>query len=117
MTGWEYGLPGVPPDDVQGVVQHTTSPQLDAFPNGSIDPVTDTRMDKIPARALLAVGRALKHGMKYEVGRPDNWRGVPAEVHLNHAMRHIALHTTGDTSDDHIGHALTRVLMWGELSL
>jgi hypothetical protein len=91
--------------------------EIETLKNGARNPVIDTRMDKIPPLALLAVGRALKHGMKYEADRPDNWRGVPAHEHLNHALRHIALWQSGDTSDDHVSHILSRMMMWGELVL
>ena len=75
------------------------SQDLEILPGGAVNPVVDTRMDKIPPLALLRIGRVLKHGMKYERGRPDNWRGVPAEEHLNHALRHLALWQSGDATD------------------
>jgi len=83
--------------------------------NGCVDPIVDTRMDKLPPLALLAVGRTMKEGMKYEEERPDNWRGIPPASHLNHALRHVAMWQSGDRSEDHVAHAMTRMLMWGEL--
>lgn len=82
---------------------------------GALNPVISTRMDKLPWLALIRAAEAMKHGMKYEALTPDNWRGVPPEEHLNHALRHIALHQAGDDSEDHVGHALNRILMWGDL--
>lgn len=41
---------------------------------------------------------------------PDNWRRLPTEDHINHALSHIYGHLAGDTSDDHLGHAATRLL-------
>ena len=90
---------------------------IETLENGSVNPTIDTRLDKLPAEAMFRIGQTLKHGMKYEEGRPDNWRGVPAGEHLNHALRHLMLHQDGDTSEDHVGHIMTRMLMWGELSL
>lgn len=87
------------------------------MPTGSVDPQTDTRMDKLPMLALLEAARALRHGMKYERAKPDNWRGVPAEAHLDHALRHIALYQSGDRSEQHVGHAISRLMMWGELCI
>ena len=87
------------------------------YENGSIDPVIDTRMDKLPPLALLEAARALAGGMKYEEHKRNNWRGVPAEQHLNHSLRHIRLHQSGDASEPHIGHAVSRLLMWAELEL
>ena len=88
---------------------------IEQLEGGFCDPVTDTRMDKLPWAAILRAARAMKHGMKYEADKPDNWRGVPAERHLDHALRHVALWQSGDRSEDHVGHALNRFLMWGEL--
>jgi hypothetical protein len=82
---------------------------------GVLNPVVDTRMDKLPARALLAAARVLKEGMKYERNVPDNWRRVPAEEHLNHALRHIMLHQAGDDGEAHVAHAVARILMWAEM--
>lgn len=41
---------------------------------------------------------------------PDNWRRLPVEDHINHALAHIFGHQAGDRSDDHLGHAATRLL-------
>ena len=89
---------------------------IETLPSGALNPVIDTRMDLLPPRALLAAARALKGGMKYDK-RPENWRGVPACEHLNHALRHIMLHQAHDDGEDHIGHTVSRILMWAELSL
>jgi len=83
--------------------------------NGAANPVIDTRMDKLPWMAVLKVGRTLKEGMKYERDIKDNWKLVPANEHLNHALRHIANYQSGDRTEDHVGHAATRILMWAEL--
>ena len=91
--------------------------KIETLATGAVNPVVDTRMDKLPPRALLRAGQVLKAGMKYEQDRPDNWRGVPPEEHLNHALRHVMLHAAGDTSEDHVGHVIGRILMWGELTL
>ncbi len=91
-------------------------PKIEKLKNGASNPVIDTRLDKLPWKAVLAVGRTLKEGMKYEKELQDNWRRVPAEEHLNHALRHIANYQAGDRSEDHTGHAATRILMWAELT-
>src|SRR5262245_38136020 len=62
----------------------------------------------LPASALLSVARILKDGAdKYG---PDNWRSIPRHEHLNHCLAHVLAHLAGDSSDDHLGHAATRLL-------
>ena len=78
-------------------------------------PWLDRVLERKP-RALLKAAKAMKHGMKYERGEGENWRGVPAEIHLDHALRHIALWKQGHRSEDHVGHIGNRMLMWGELT-
>jgi len=90
---------------------------IETLANGSVNPVIPARMDLIPPRALLRIGETLDHGFKYEKKKPGNWRGVPAAEHLNHALHHIAQFQAGDRFEDHVGHALTRMMMWGELVL
>lgn len=79
-------------------------------------PEVAERMDKLPPKALLRAAHAMGLGMKYE--NPDgwaHWRTQEPAYHLNRALRHIALHLSGDNGEDHVGHAVSRILMWGEL--
>lgn len=77
------------------------------------------RMDLLPFRGLLLAARAMGHGVaqgyETEDGEYVHWRTQQAGYHLNRALRHIALYQAGDTSEEHVGHALNRLLMWGEL--
>lgn len=58
---------------------------------------------------LLTIGRVLKEGAdKYEA---NNWRLIPQESHLNHAIIHYIAYVLGDESDDHLAHFATRVMM------
>ena len=90
---------------------------VDRFENGSIDPKIDTAMDLIPPRALLAAGKTLFDGLKYEADKKDNWHGIPGGRHLNHALRHIAMYQAGDRDEDHLGHALVRLMFWVDLEI
>lgn len=42
---------------------------------------------------------------------PNNWRKIPQEDHLNHALIHLYAYDRGDTSDNHLDHFLARVMM------
>ena len=84
----------------------------------NVPPAVEERMDKLPPLGLLRAARAMGHGM--EQGYEDDegwahWRTQDAAYHLNRALRHIALHLSGDTAEDHVGHAISRMLMWGDM--
>lgn len=61
------------------------------------------------AEMVITIAKVLKYGAdRYE---PNNWRLIPQEDHINHALIHIIAHLMGDTQDDHIDHALCRLMM------
>lgn len=51
--------------------------------------------------------------MEYGIGRYklNNWRLIPEEEHLNHALTHLFMAEIGNTDDDHIAHFYTRIMM------
>lgn len=69
-------------------------------------------MEQLEAHAIkrmIAIAKVLKCGAdRYE---PNNWRLIPQEDHINHALIHIIAHLMGDTQDDHMDHALCRLMM------
>lgn len=65
-------------------------------------------MDKY-SNALMQIAKVLEYGAsRYS---PNNWRLIPEEDHLNHALIHLYALEEGDTQDDHLGHFLTRIMM------
>lgn len=86
------------------------------------DPITGAkqshspyRLDLIPALSLFDVAAVLSAGAeKYGV---DNWRGIPVNEHINHALVHIYAYLSGDTQDNHLGHAACRMMMAHEQQL
>jgi hypothetical protein len=61
----------------------------------------------IPAEALLRLSQVCAEGaLKYA---RNNWRRISFEDHLSHALEHVFLYMNGDRSEDHMGHALTRL--------
>ena len=60
-------------------------------------------------KQLTRIGKVLQYG----AGRyaANNWRLIPQEEHINHALIHIIAHLAGDTQDDHLDHALCRLMM------
>lgn len=66
------------------------------------------RADLLPAHALLAIAAVMKVGC--EKYGEDNWHSITAAENINHAMIHLLALRAGDTTDDHLEHAATRIL-------
>lgn len=66
----------------------------------------------IPTSAIFDAAKVLKYGAdKYgETFEDRNYTKIPSIDHLNHALQHIYAHLAGDTQDDHLGHALVRLM-------
>jgi hypothetical protein len=58
---------------------------------------------------IIRIGTVLKEGA--EKYKPNNWRLIPQEEHLNHALIHIVAAIAGDGQDEHIDHAMCRLMM------
>ena len=60
-------------------------------------------------KALIDIAKVLQEGAsKY---KPNNWRLIPEEEHLNHALIHYLAWKLGDTQDDHLQHCMCRLMM------
>ena len=66
------------------------------------------RFDLLDGKALSGLARVLAEGA--EKYAPNNWRLIPLQDHLNHAMMHIFAYLAEDTQDEHLEHALTRLM-------
>lgn len=80
--------------------------------NGAKQSHTDLRFDLIPPEELATIAKILGQGaVKYG---DYNWHGITTESNLNHAIQHIYAWLSGDRTDDHLGHAATRLMfaMW-----
>lgn len=65
--------------------------------------------DALASRAIFHLAEVLGYGAaKYT---RNNWRAVPTEEHLNHMLTHCFAYLSGDTQDDHLGHAFCRAHM------
>lgn len=60
-------------------------------------------------KSILDIGKVLQYGA--ERYAPNNWRLIPREEHLNHALIHLVALLAGDTQDDHKEHAMCRLHM------
>lgn len=67
------------------------------------------RFDKLDTKAMFDLTRVLHEGaVKY--GEDENWRLIETESHLNHALIHIFAFMAGDKQDDHLSHAMCRLM-------
>ena len=67
------------------------------------------RFDLVTPIGLRRVAEAYGEGAsKYPLG---NWtKGIPESSLVQHAQAHIAAYMMGDTSEDHIGHAIWNLM-------
>src|SRR3972149_4455411 len=77
---------------------------------GGVAGKIEYRCDLLDPIAILNIAHIMYEGDSK--GRaPDGWRKLPASTHINHALTHLMLHMAGSKTEDHIGRALTRVMM------
>lgn len=76
---------------------------------GGMGSKLDYRFDLIDGPAMFRLARVLDYGAKRYA--PDNWRKVTEREHVNHLLVHAYAWLSGDESDDHLGHMLTRAMM------
>ena len=59
--------------------------------------------------AIVEIAKVLQEGAtKYEA---NNWRLIPQEEHINHALIHYLAYLMGDTQDEHLAHCMCRLMM------
>lgn len=66
-------------------------------------------IEKNPIQIFIRISKVLQEGQ--ERYAPNNWRLIPQEEHINHALIHLFAAELGDTQDNHIDHALCRLMM------
>lgn len=85
--------------------------------NGGKQHFRPYRMQAIPPKAIMAVGKVRYEGHDIHGYEDDNYKSIPLEDHLGRALSHIFSYLDGDTSNDHLSHAACRLLMALELEL
>ena len=66
----------------------------------------------LPISALFDAAKVAKYGAdKYgETFERRNYTKISTNDHLNHAIQHIYAFLAGDKQDDHLGHAIVRLM-------
>jgi hypothetical protein len=86
------------------------SPDKDTVVNdkGAKQSKIDCLWTDFPPEVLVKLAQTSKQGAtKYGL---DNWRDIPQSDHINHALTHVFMHLTGDTSEAHLLHATCRLI-------
>jgi len=80
--------------------------------NGGKQSDTPYGFHLLPCSALFDAARVAKYGAdKYgETFDKRNYTKIDTVEHLNHAVQHIYAFLAGDTQDDHLGHAIVRLM-------
>lgn len=81
--------------------------------NGAKHSKIPYRMDLIWPNALLALARIFGEGAKTH--GETNYRNLDKNIVYNHLMTHLVQWKSGDQSEEHLAHALCRLVMLMEL--
>jgi len=80
--------------------------------NGGKQSDTPYGFHLLPISALFDAAKVAKYGAdKYgETFENRNYTKIDEKEHLNHAIQHIYAFLFGDRQDDHLGHAIVRLM-------
>jgi len=63
---------------------------------------------EIDPKAMFAMAKVMAEGLENHAR--GGWRKVPLEKHINNALSHIYAFLAGDGQDEHLAHALCRIM-------
>ena len=80
--------------------------------NGGKQSGTPYGFHLLPPSTLFDAAKVARYGAdKYgETFTDRNYTKISTVEHLNHAIQHIYAFLAGDTQDDHLGHAIVRLM-------
>lgn len=110
----EEWIPGAP---VEKKVEHIllgVEPDAPVYENdmGGKQSESPYAFQLLPMSALFDAAKVAAYGAKKygETFGDRNYLKITCEEHLNHAAQHLFAFLAGDKSDDHLGHAIVRLM-------
>lgn len=86
-----------------------TDISIEANENGGKQHHRPYRAQAIPPKAMLKLANLRYKGYNEWNYEDENYKSIPLDEHIGRALTHIFAHLSGDTSNDHLVHALCRL--------
>lgn len=83
---------------------------VETTPTGGQHSAMPYRFDLLDAKSIFAIAEILHYGTNVRKYPANNWRSISVGDNLNHVLMHIFAYMDGDTQDEHLKHALTRMM-------
>lgn len=93
------------------------SPEIRANENGGKQHFRPYRLQALPPKAIIEVGKVRWEGFNKHGYGDDNYKLIDINEHINRALLHLMNYLDGNTDNEHLSHAATRVLMALELDI